>query len=329
MHKPRISVLLPAYNAERYLREAVESILAQTYADFELLLLNDGSTDGTEQVALSLHDPRIRYIANEHNIGLANTLNKGMAMAQGEFIARMDADDISLPTRFAVQVDYMDAHPEVMLCSCAIQQFGAADHLMVGRNNFEQVKVDMLFSSAIGHASSMWRREAFAEHGLQFEQAEFPAEDYGLWTRAVFEGTLVNIPDVLYRYRIYPEQVTATDKRSYARCLQIRRGYMLRICPHIDTMLLDSFLRLFADDYTYPEWQQATRFVSAFCAENRFLQPERLRRALYSWLWQKAQEGTAHSADGVQQLTPCQRLHWLYRGYRYRLRRAWIRVKSV
>lgn len=326
MHKPRISVLLPAYNAERYLREAVESILAQTYTDFELLLLNDGSTDRTEQVALSLNDKRIRYIANEQNLGLANTLNKGMAMAQGEFIARMDADDISLPTRFAVQVDYLDAHPEVMLCSCAIQQFGAADHLMVGRSDFEQVKVDMLFSSAIGHASSMWRREAFSERGLQFEQAEFPAEDYGLWTRAVFEGTMVNIPDVLYRYRIYPEQVTATDKRSYERCRQIQRGYMLRICPQTDTALLDSFLRLFADDYTYSEWQQATRFVSAFCAENRFLQPERLRRALYSWLWQKAKEGATRPAEGTPQRSHCQRLRWLCQGYCYRLRRAGVRV---
>ena len=291
MTKPRISVILPAYNAGRYLREAVQSILDQTFTDFEILLINDGSTDDTEQVALSFTDPRVRYLPNPKNIGLANTINRGMSLAQGELIARMDADDISLPTRFQTQVDYLDAHPEVMLCSCGIQQFGAADHRMVGRSDFEQVKVDMLFSSAIGHASSIWRRAFFEEHQLLFDQSELPAEDYGLWARAVFCGRLVNIPEVLYRYRIYPEQVTATDKRSHARCQDIRRRYIQRICPTIDTADMEAFLRL-CEGVTYHDWWQARRFVKAFVKGNTFLQEARLKKTMYSYLSERANAGS-------------------------------------
>lgn len=320
MTKPRISVILPAYNAGRYLREAVQSILDQTYTDFEILLLNDGSTDDTEQVALSFTDPRVRYIPNPHNMGLANTINRGISLAQGELIARMDADDISLPTRFQTQVEYLEAHPEVMLCSCGIQQFGAADRLMIGKNNFEQVKVDMLFSSAIGHASSMWRRAFFEENNLLFDQDEFPAEDYGLWARAVFCGTLVNTPEVLYRYRIYPEQVTATDKRSHVCCQDIRRRYILRICPTISVVDMEAFLRL-CESVTYNDWRQAQRFVKAFIQDNTFLRTARLRKTLYSYLSQMAQDGARSP-----QTTGWQRLYLRCMGEIYRIRRGLVKV---
>ena len=100
MTMPKISVILPAYNAENYISQAIDSILAQTYGDFEFIILNDCSTDGTERIILSFDDPRIRYVRNEQNLGVAATLNRGLELAAGEYIARMDADDISLPERF-------------------------------------------------------------------------------------------------------------------------------------------------------------------------------------------------------------------------------------
>ena len=116
--QPVISVILPVYNAERFLREAIDSVLKQTFVDFEFIILNDGSTDKTEDIILSYKDPRIRYVKNEKNLKLIKTLNKGVDMARGKYIARMDADDISLPERFEKEVAYLEAHPDVAVVSC-------------------------------------------------------------------------------------------------------------------------------------------------------------------------------------------------------------------
>lgn len=108
---PKISVILPAYNAEKYINEAIDSILTQTYRDFELIILNDCSKDRTEEIILSYEDDRIVYLKNQVNMGVAATLNRGLAAAKGEYVARMDADDISLPERFEKQAAYLDEHP--------------------------------------------------------------------------------------------------------------------------------------------------------------------------------------------------------------------------
>lgn len=118
MIKNLVSVILPAYNAERFLKESIDSILAQTYRNFELIVLNDGSTDRTEEIVLSYSDPRIRYVKNEQNLKLIKTLNKGIDLAKGEYIARMDADDVSLPTRFEEEVYKFEEDPTLGIVSC-------------------------------------------------------------------------------------------------------------------------------------------------------------------------------------------------------------------
>lgn len=288
MNTPRLSVILPAYNAARYLPDAINSILQQTFSDFELLVLNDGSVDNTEQVVMEFNDPRIIYIRNVQNIGLANTINKGLSLARGELIARMDADDISLPTRLETQVRYLDEHPDVMLCSCALQQFGASDQQMIGREDFELVKAEMLFSSAIGHASSVWRKAFFEENHLMFMQDEFPAEDYGLWTRAVFYGKMVNIPDLLYRYRIYPEQVTATDMRSAEKCRQIRQKYIARLCPYVSKEYIDAFISMDDGISAYSQWRKCVAFVRYMVRHTTSIAKHCLHRLLFGYLAQRA-----------------------------------------
>ncbi|HGF9542707.1 TPA: glycosyltransferase family 2 protein, partial [Acinetobacter baumannii] len=110
-----VSVVLPAYNAELYLKEAIDSVLSQTFTDFELIILNDGSIDRTEEIILSYNDSRIVYVKNEKNLGLIGTLNKGINLAKGKYIARMDADDICLPERFKKQVDFLEKNNEIDL----------------------------------------------------------------------------------------------------------------------------------------------------------------------------------------------------------------------
>ena len=126
MKKPRISVLMTAYNSQQYVAQAMESILNQTFSDFEFIIINDGSTDDTARIIrqYATRDSRIKFIDNKVNKGLISVLNQGLELCKGEYIARMDSDDISIPTRFALQLEYMDAHPDVGVLGGAISRFG-------------------------------------------------------------------------------------------------------------------------------------------------------------------------------------------------------------
>ena len=205
---PKISVIMPVYNGEKYIREAIDSILTQTYADFEFLIIDDGSTDASPQIVRSYNDPRIRFHQNEHNMGVAATLNRGLDLAEGEYIARMDADDISLPQRFAKQVEYMDSHPKVAVCGCGIQLTGAQCGERLFAQTPAQMKVDMLFSCGLAHPTVFMRSTVFGKNGLHYDERFSKLEDYALWVETLRKHEIVCIPDILFRYRIHPGQVT-------------------------------------------------------------------------------------------------------------------------
>lgn len=225
-----VSILMPVYKTAAYLKEAVDSMLAQTFEDFELIVLNDCSPDNAEDILDSYSDPRIIRYRGEQNQGLANVLNVGMGLAKGEYIARMDSDDISMPDRLKVQVDYLDSHPEVGLCSCGMRLFGTRDDVWVRDADMESIKFRALFHSPILHASSMWRKSTF--ENLRFNQAYVPAEDYELWTRALVAGCkMINLPQVLYLYRTFPEQATSNVKSTDIKSAEVRRQYVKAIFP--------------------------------------------------------------------------------------------------
>ena len=206
MTNPSISILMPVYNTAPYLREAVDSILAQTFRDFELIILDDCSSDESPAILDTYTDERIVRYRGQKNVGIANILNIGIEMARGKYIARMDSDDISLPNRLQVQYDYLEHHPGCDLVSVAMQQFGVSNRLMQYDNSTEEMKFNALFFSPILHASSMWRKERFKS--LRFEQSYVPAEDYRMWTLALFNGLKMrNLPNVLYQYRIHERLV--------------------------------------------------------------------------------------------------------------------------
>ena len=228
---PSVSILMPVYNAEPYLSEAIQSMLNQTYADFELIILDDCSTDRSAEVVQTFSDARIVYHRNEVNSGLANNLNTGLKLATGKYIARMDGDDISLPHRLQTQVDFLESHPDIDLCSCAMQMFGADNQLWIRDRYPEQVKITMMFYSAVLHASSVFRRDVFEKNNLYYKQETFPAEDYDLWARAAFFCRMVNLPDVMYLYRMHRTQVTSTDPRSAEKCREIQIRYLSKALP--------------------------------------------------------------------------------------------------
>ena len=239
---PQVSILMPVYNTAPYLREAMDSMLSQTFTDFELIVLNDCSPDNAEEILDTYDDPRIVRYRGERNVGLANMLNVGIEMARGKYIARMDSDDISLPNRLKVQVDFLEKHPDIDLVSVAMQLFGAKEEVWVREQNPEKVKINALFYSPVLHASSMWRKESFERHGLRFRQDMVPAEDYDLWTRALVRGLkLVNLPDVLYRYRLHPNQATQQKEKTFEKVRIVRRNYLKATLPSISEKSIEAF----------------------------------------------------------------------------------------
>ena len=201
---------MPAYNAEKYLREAIDSILTQTFTDFEFIIINDGSTDATEQIIKSYSDPRIVYLKNDMNSGICVTLNKGLDAAQGKYIARMDSDDISFPERLAVQVAFMDAHPEIAVCGSDVEIFGESVKPYVFTQIYEpaQCRAGLIFNSCFAHPSVMMRAVVIKDNHLYYENDFKGLEDYKLWWEITKYGKPVNINRSLLRYRIHRGQET-------------------------------------------------------------------------------------------------------------------------
>ena len=239
---PTLSILMPVYKTEPYLEEALDSILSQTFTDFELIVLDDCSPGNAEEILDRYSDARIVRYRGMVNQGLSNVLNVGLDMAKGRYIARMDSDDISLPERLQIQVDYLESHPDIDLCSCGMQLFGAKEGRWVRCQNPKEVKITALFYSPVLHASSMWRRDSFEKNRLRFRQDMVPAEDYDLWVRALLSGlTLVNLPQVLYKYRIHPDQATTNTDKTRAKEREIQQMYLQYACPSLSEADRTSF----------------------------------------------------------------------------------------
>jgi glycosyltransferase involved in cell wall biosynthesis len=208
----KVTVLMPVFNSERYLREAIESILNQAYRNFEFLIINDGSTDGSVSIIKSYNDRRIRLIHNERNLGLIHTLNRGIEQSRGHYIARMDADDISLPLRLLRQVAYMERHPDVGICGTWIEYFmGLSDVIRLPVTDAE-IKAHLPILCPMAHPTVMFRTAVVRKYGLWYSHDYPHAEDYELWFRAANVTKLANIPEVLLKYRIHPGQICQTQR---------------------------------------------------------------------------------------------------------------------
>ena len=207
---PKVSVVMSVYNGEELLRSAIDSILAQTFGDFEFIIIDDGSKDKTASIVRSYKDPRIRLISRP-NKGLAASLKEGVVAATGEYVARMDGDDLSDPERFTKQVAYLDAHPEVALLGSNFIIM-SEDGAKVGQTRLfthpSDVKVALVASNQYGHGAAMVRRDTALEVGNY--DTEVGVEDYDLWTRLSHVAAVANLPDALYRYRQSPGGITQT-----------------------------------------------------------------------------------------------------------------------
>ncbi len=219
MSAPAITVLLPAYNCSTYIAQTIDSLLSQTLTDFELLIINDGSTDDTEQVISTYKDTRIRYLKNEGNKGLVFTLTKGIQEATGTYIARMDADDIAITNRLQLQKQWLDKHPKTSVIACTIQ-------FIDGRGNeqgiwdedkatcsYHDLKKMLPWENCIAHPTIMIRKEIALAY--PYDDMQLHCEDYDLWLRILADGLVIEkIPQPLLLYRNHEASITGVHLKK-------------------------------------------------------------------------------------------------------------------
>jgi glycosyltransferase involved in cell wall biosynthesis len=239
---PRVTVLTTVYNGARYLEETIASIAAETFTDFEHVIVDDGSTDATPEILAraAARDPRIVVLRSDTNIGIPASANRGLAIARGDYIARLDADDISLPGRLAREVAALDADANVALVSMNYESF-VGDGVAIGRSHRDHppsvVAYLLNFSNALGgHSQVMFRRSAVEAAGGYDESC--PASlDYDLWTRIVRHGSVVVLPELGMRYRVHAASVTA---RNHDQQIAIGKRVMHRtLSKHLGRTVSD------------------------------------------------------------------------------------------
>ena len=219
MSLPSVSIVMPVYNAEPYVGEAIRSMLGQSHTDFECIVIDDGSTDGSDAVIRGFTDPRIRYLRNEGNKGLVFTLNRGLQEARGRYIARMDGDDISLPERLARQVAYLDEHPRVDVVATVVKLMDPGGNPTgYWKEDREQVTEEGIReylpqNNCIAHPSIMARANVLKAFGYLDSQKQ--AEDYDLWLRMVAAGKVIHkIAVPLLLHRILPRSFTRQRQQN-------------------------------------------------------------------------------------------------------------------
>jgi glycosyltransferase involved in cell wall biosynthesis len=226
----QVSVIMSAFNAEKYIGEAIGSILAQTYPSFECIIINDGSTDTTEEIIKSFSDNRLVYIKNNNNLGLIESLNKGILLAKGNYIARMDADDIALPERLQEQVALFDQKKDAMVV-------GSDYYLLTGNklkyvrneNDSTYLKTTLLFSTCFAHPTVMIKN-VFKAQGILYDTSSLHAEDYKLWTELALLGEFYNVNKPLLKYREHANQISVQHHEAQLQISEkIRRDYLNKL----------------------------------------------------------------------------------------------------
>lgn len=283
-NNPTISVIMPVYNGEKYLCEAIDSILNQTYQDFEFIIINDGSTDNSENIIQSYKDKRIVYLNNEKNSGICVTLNKGLDIAKGKYIARMDCDDISFPKRLETQVRYMEKFPQTAVVGSDIIVFGEdiEDHYFSNPHTPEMCKVGLLFNSSLAHPTVMIRKSVIDNHHLYYKDAYRGREDFELWWQISKIADITNIKEPLLKYRIHSSQVTQ-NYNTYQ--IHLAKTFLKERFQDIGVLMTDEQIDLFfyysSGEYSFFNKDSLYQFINR-CIQINNSYPARTHREKYA-----------------------------------------------
>lgn len=219
---------MPVYNGVKYLGEAIESILNQTFTDFKFLIVDDGSSDNSSDIIKSYQDSRITLVENDQNLGQAETMNIGLGLADGKYVARMDQDDISLPSRLDKQVELMEKNLSVGLCSTWLKYIGHQDGVLSLETENKLIKIKLLTNQNLAHPAVMIRKSILDENKLRYNSLYSPAEDLDLWVRMCEYCDFANIPEPLVKYRLHQNQESNSLKTRQSKGANRVRSRLIR-----------------------------------------------------------------------------------------------------
>lgn len=280
---PKVTVLMPVYNGEEYLCEAIESILNQTFRDFEFLIISEhGTSEESLAIIKNYTDERIRHIHNTARLGLVGSLNLGLKEARGKYIARMDADDISYPKRFELQVKLMDNKKKVGICGTWVETIeNNSRSIFRYPTDPKKIQSRLLFDSPLAHPSVIFRKIFLERFGLKYDMNDLYAEDWSLWQKSSFIFPIINIPKVLLKYRITEHSISRFNADSQLNVIKIiHKKNIQTLCGDIADADVDIHTRLglwqFKSDRSFIEksekWLLKLKYCNAF--EKIYPEPE-------------------------------------------------------
>ena len=284
---------MSTYNEEKYIETSLKSLLNQTFKEFEIIIVDDASTDNTKQLIQNLQDERIRLICNEENQGLTKNLNKALKYVTGKYIARMDGDDIAFPTRFEKQVRYMEKHPETMLVSCYTKSFGDSDLVFALPDDSEVLKVRMLVRPVYAHPGFMMRRELI-EAGYQYNEEYRTAQDYEFASRVAEKYKIGLVPEVLLLYRVHKKQISVkAGNQQFDNADKIRKHQLERLGVQLSETEWKNYQDLVKEskvdclesfDKVYEIIQKMLRSNEKTRIYDPKIMEKTLKRMLYTWV---------------------------------------------
>jgi glycosyltransferase involved in cell wall biosynthesis len=256
MKKIPVSVLMPVFNAEVYLQDAIESILTQSFSEFEFLIIDGGSADNTVKIVNSYNDPRIKLITNPEGLNFVDALNLGISLAQGKYIARMDADDLSYPDRIEKQYFFMEHNPEIGACSTWMENFGDQNKILKMPVFPMEIYFGFLKNNCFGHGPSMVRKSLLIENNIRYDNDYYYSEDTFFWANIMMVAKLQTIPIVLYKYRKHKTQMTTERREKMTNSANRAKNF------HFQQLL--SQLNIISEANLYPTDQTAPIEISVF-----------------------------------------------------------------
>lgn len=269
-NQPLISVVLPVYNVGNYINEALDSIFNQTIQDFEILIIDDCSTDNTLEVVHSYNDDRIVIITKEKNKGLIDSLNIGFKAATGKYIARMDGDDINVQDRFEKQLQILENNLQIKACGCWLKEFGFSNKIIKHKQNHDEIVARLLVSCPMSLGAVMLEKEWALN--FKFDETKVHVEDYDFWARSAWNGKLYNIQEVLYFYRVHKSQVSTIHNTSQKLGDVHIKIYLLKKLDYNASKYKDSLLEkmlYLKEHFTVKEFSLYLKFLKEIIKLNK------------------------------------------------------------
>ncbi len=228
MKDPKVSVIMPVYNSQYFVEEAIRSILSQSFDDFEFLIIDDCSTDDSAKVIKKFTDKRIRFFQNTENLGYIKSLNFLLAKSKGAFIVRQDNDDISLKNRILDQVTFLEKHSDYLICGSNCRVFGINNAISFLPISDSECRVYMIFNSPFYHPSVCFRRSVFTNYQLFYDKELMPVEDYDMWTQISKFGKMANLPSIGFKLRIHGNNTSTLNFDKQKKILlNLRENYLI------------------------------------------------------------------------------------------------------